>query len=292
MTKKTSSVGQGAPPPHAESQARGAPRWGGRRRGNEPSPRLPARLQHTPGPHEGLRAGTAGPRAPENGRPSRGAQVPGSRGGPGGGGGARRAGEGRPAALTRPGTAPGPPLHLSRSQLTRGGGGQDLTLCASGNRRPAGNDERGDRPGPSVTGSRASDLERSARPRAASDASSVSGPARPRLPGPGGASPAPPPARAPPASRPAPPHRAAPGREGEPPGPSGRECGSESGNADDTLRSLAGSSRGGGAPRGVPGCRVLGLNHARPASGGRQRPGSSAGSCPWPFTGRLYFVPA
>lgn len=85
MTKKTSSVGQGAPPPHAESQARGAPRWGGRRRGNEPSPRLPARLQHTPGPHEGLRAGTAGPRAPENGRPSRGAQVPGSRGGPGGG---------------------------------------------------------------------------------------------------------------------------------------------------------------------------------------------------------------
>lgn len=128
MTKKTSSVGQGAPPPHAESQARGAPRWGGRRRGNEPSPRLPARLQHTPGPHEGLRAGTAGPRAPENGRPSRGAQVPGSRGGPGGGGGARREGEGRPAALTRPGAAPGPPLHLSRSQLTRGGGGQDLTL--------------------------------------------------------------------------------------------------------------------------------------------------------------------
>lgn len=122
MTKKTSSVGQGAPPPHAESQARGAPRWGGRRRGNEPSPRLPARLQHTPGPHEGLRAGTAGPRTPETGRPSRGAQVPGSRGGPGGGGGARRAGEGRPAALTRPGTAPGPPLHLSRSQLTRGAG--------------------------------------------------------------------------------------------------------------------------------------------------------------------------
>lgn len=178
MTKKTSSVGQGAPPPHAESQARGAPRWGGRRRGNEPSPRLPARLQHTPGPHEGLRAGTAGPRAPENGRPSRGAQVPGSRGGPGGGGGARREGEGRPAALTRPGAAPGPPLHLSRSQLTRGGGGQDLTLCASGNRRPAGNDERGDRPGPSVTGFRASHLEQSARPRAASGASSVSGTAR------------------------------------------------------------------------------------------------------------------